>query len=267
MKKLVASLLAIGAASSLFAGCSIVINESGSETNGSFATSKSHNTIKGSDKKVTQKIDVTSVKSIVASYGVEVVYIQDSETSAEFSAPDNWIDFFRFKVSNGKLKIWREGRQNLSYTNSTCRPTLTIKSPEIYSVDLSGASSFVSNSIDLKNQDFEVQLSGASSFAVEKMICKELDLSLSGASSAYISELEAELTKASCSGASGAVLVGHTSSVDFKCSGASNITANHLTSETGSVRASGASNIKSNIKNVTYMESSGMSRISNKQNK
>lgn len=268
MKRILTLALTVAAISLITVGC---------------ATRMSTKKIEASDKLMTKTLEVDDLNKLEVSSQIHVVYVQAHESSAEFVAPDNVMEYYRYKVSDGKLKVWKEGYgHDLMFKNNN-NPKLIVKSPKLNGIDISGACTFTAKMIDLKNGDMDVQLSGASKLNLETLNCGKAKFDLSGASSAKVATVNvidlsgecsgasnlgmiingAETVSADCSGASTITLAGTARKVNLDCSGASKISAGELKAETGSVDASGASSIQSNIKTLTGKDSSFVSSIKN----
>lgn len=277
MKKIfLLSVLAIVALGISAVSCKIYVN--GPENDGSGKSGEP-----ASDIFVSKTLEVESIDKIDMSSLINVIFIQDDKVSAELIAPDNVMEYYRYKAGNGSLKVWKEGDKQINY-GKTNAPKLIIHSPGLKSVKLSGASSFVAKNLGNKNGNVGFTLSGASNVAVENLECADLSVNASGASGFKVAKVnagdvsvdcsgasnatmvieDAQTVDVDCSGASGVKLAGKAVKVNYDCSGASSIKAKELVAETGSMSASGVSSVKGNIKKLKSKDASGMSKASNK---
>lgn len=220
-----------------------------------------HRGITPSDKTVKRTFTMQSFDKIDISKAIEVVYEQTSGNSysVTISAPENIIDHVISKQSRRTLKL---SLGNISVYGSPL-VKITVKSPVLKEVKMSGATEFKAKSVNFPGQEFEIEASGASSIGIGKITAKKIGIDLSGASKATISKIDSDEVDADASGASHITLSGKTNSVDLDSSGASSINAKKLKAINGKLEASGASSISSSVKNTFHESVSGASRISN----
>ena len=267
-------------------GCKIYVNAPDSAT----VSSSSGTTVVGSGKNIvasenmiSKTLDVKDVKALEVS-SISVVYLQDAETHVEFVAPDNVIEYYRYKETGGKLKVWKgDDKVSVTYQTNKNLPKLIIKAPALTDIDMSGSSSFVTKDLNLGDQKLDLDCSGASVVTIENIVCRKIEADFSGASSFraastkameldvncsgasnVVMDAYAESALVDCSGASKVIIKGKAVSADLRCSGASNVDASGFEVVSGKVSASGASSIQSNVANITKKDCSGASSIRNK---
>ncbi|MDE7153697.1 MAG: DUF2807 domain-containing protein [Muribaculaceae bacterium] len=274
MKKItLLSLFAAVAFAAMAVSCKTVIKKSANHGSG----------LEASEKFISKKLDVKTVDEIDISGVVDVIYIQDGTTSAEIVVPDNVIEMYRYSAKGGKLKVWKESKENIRF-KETNHPKLILHSPGLKEIELSGMTSFTTKSLMTDGAGTEFDVSGASSINIAQLGGEKISMDLSGASSMKVASVKvtnlylecsgassaamvvdsAQLIDVDCSGASNVELTGTANTLILECSGASKINADKLVAETGKLDASGASKINANIKNPRSKEASGMSKVSNK---
>ncbi|MDE6266885.1 MAG: DUF2807 domain-containing protein [Muribaculaceae bacterium] len=284
MKKIfILSILALAALSISAVGCKIYVNGDNSDGSGQSVTVGSGKRIEASANQLSKTLDVENFNAVKVSGNIQVLYVESPTTEVEFTAPDNVMEYYKYKVKDGELKVWLDGKVSINYPGDIQSPKLLIKAPSITGITLSGASGFVTKALRAPESEIEIDLSGASSLTVENVNCKKFDAEISGASSVKIADIKAgvvdlecngasnasmvadvEAIEVDCSGASNVKLSGKATSAIYECSGASQISASKLEAVNGKANASGMSSVKSNIRNITSQSASGMSKVSNK---
>ena len=131
---------------------------------------------------------------------------------------------------------------------------------ENFSLDLSGASSFRTGSLALKN--FDLEASGASSVVFESIVCPSVKIDLSGASFFSATEIDATDIDADESGASSVSISGGVATkASVKCSGASSFKAQELVTNETKVKLSGASSVYVCVNSSLTGSASGASDV------
>ncbi|MDE5811179.1 MAG: DUF2807 domain-containing protein [Muribaculaceae bacterium] len=251
MKKLSSAIFAsvLLVAPVVMTGCSIDKNVYQNNDNG----------IEPSKTMVTNDLTVAEFNQLQASSAIKVVYQQSTDRtySATLTAPENLIPYFIY-TQNGNTLNFRLKEVSI---NGNPNITVTVTSPELTNVNLSGACDFDSNSINQSETPLALIASGASDITINNLTVKDVNAQISGASELEINAVNANDVTIDVSGASDAVIGGTAQTVTLNASGASGIKAGKLQAAAGSVIASGASDIKANIKNVTMQSSTGSSTI------
>lgn len=208
---------------------------------------------------VTDQLTVAEFNQLQASNAINVVYQQstDRSYSATLTVPENLLPYFTYTQNGNTLNF---SMKEVSI-NGNANITVTVTSPELTNVNLSGACDFDSKSISQTDAPLTLIASGASDITINNLTVKDLNAQISGASELEITTVNANDVIINASGASDAVIGGTTQTATLNASGASDIKAGGLEAATGSVIASGASGIKANIKNVTTQSSTGASTI------
>ena len=120
--------------------------------------------------------------------------VQSDKSRVTLSAPENYIEYFKFKNKDGKLDISFE---NSNMNLNTEHITIIIYSPTIREVTNSGAADVRLDS--LETDEFEVRNSGVGSFQLKHINAKKIDVSCSGVGSINI-EGQTDEAEYSCSG-------------------------------------------------------------------
>lgn len=164
-------------------------------------------------------------ENIAATYdGIDIsnnmhVSYTESVDCITVTADKNLLPYIRVYVEDGELNIDEKGVTLINVPAATV--LVPVSSKPIKSVDVSGASKFVSEVI-LACEDLSIDLSGASKMETEVRV-KELEADASGASTLNIGGIADE--------------------ADLECSGASTINCSDFSTDFAEVNVSGASRI------------------------
>lgn len=193
---------------------------------------------------VKQNVIVTDFDVLHISSALHVIYVEGKTPKVTLEGPSDLLK---------EIKVEQKGRSlTLSRHDKTSHPdrfqknpaefiTITVQSPALRSVDLSGASELKAREIRSYN-DFQLTISGASELELGTLRSQQVTVSTSGASEAEIDKTVANHIEWEVSGASQIDLEA-VEAHDFfaKLSGASQMDAKLSGVKTTEVRASGAS--------------------------
>lgn len=238
--------------------------------------------IEPSKKTITKVFNLSNFDELKVSgiYAVEYEQTSDNTWSVEIIGPENIMPYVKVSKSRDCLSLSLE--KELS-TRGNYTLKAKIKAPALNEINLSGASSFKSDKINLAGRKFEIDAAGASGVNIKSIVATEVELDVNGASSATIGSVTAQEIEADASGAStlklngikvsdldakatGASTVelnGKAGYAQLKASGASDIKAKSLSAVQGRVEASGSSGVDANISNILSQRASGASSIKN----
>jgi len=240
--------------------------------------------IEPSKKSQTKSFSITNFDELKVScmYAVEYEQTSGNVWSVEITAPENIMPYVKVKRNGDCLILALE--KGLS-TRGGYDLKARIKAPYLKEIDLSGASSFKADRINLAGRVFELESSGASGVDIKSVTAAKAEIDISGASTAKFGTVTAQQVEVDGSGASTVKMTGIKSSsleaeasgattmelggktdyVELEASGASNIKARSLVASQGKLEASGASGINSKVSNVLYQRASGASSIKNEK--
>lgn len=158
--------------------------------------------------------------------------------SVEVRADDGLIDHVKTKVVGGELRVYLDGKRLVIDKKHKIEVNITV--PTLNSLDASGACDVDVSGFSCDN--FSVYASGASDVDIYNFVAKgEVKMDVSGAS-----QLKAG---------------GSAEKVVIHASGASDVSARHLTANIADVHASGASDVSIAVNDEIYAHSSGASEI------
>lgn len=240
--------------------------------------------IEPSKKTETKTFNITNFDElkVVSVYAVQYEQTAANNWSVEITAPQNIMPYVKVRKSGDCLVLGLE--KGLS-TRGDYDIKVKIKAPGLKEIDMSGASSFKADRINLAGRSFEIEASGASGIDIKSIVATKVEIDINGASTTKIGavsaqQLEAEASGAStvkvsgikassvegkASGASTVELAGKTDYATLKASGASNVKAASMSAAQGTLEASGASGVNARVANVLSQRASGASSIKNEK--
>ncbi len=187
-----------------------------------------------SAQEISQVRETGPFSALDASSIFNIELIQGENHFVEVTSSENYMGNITTRVKDGVLKL------NFSGTARNAKASVTIITPEINSIKLSGAVSLAGANV-IESPELKLNLSGATSATLE-VNAEELDTRLSGAASLTIS--------------------GTTENHTASANGASQLRAQQLNTQTTRVKASGASHAMVNATERIEADGSGTSRIS-----
>lgn len=135
-----------------------------------------------------------------------------------------------------------------------------IEMDEICSINLSGAAK-ATFSGDFKTDELDIDISGAASLSDLNINGKALEIDISGAGKGAVTGNFSQKVEVDLSGAAKLMLAGKTAYAEYNGSGACNIDAQELYSETAEVEFSGACKVKVHASNELHYDVSPGSKM------
>ena len=197
---------------------------------------------RGSGHIISDTRSVSGFHSIEVSGAIDVYIRQDSSTSIKVEADDNLLQYIEVYTDNSTLIIRTQHRIWLKPTNKI---KVYVSNPLYRELEVSGASSILSENEITSDETLRVGLSGASDAKLE---------------------FNAPRISVDISGASDLTIRGRTKDLDAGASGASEIKCFDLLAENADVEASGASSAEVYASVKLVGSASGASNIKYKGN-
>ncbi|HET9430498.1 MAG TPA: head GIN domain-containing protein [Chitinophagaceae bacterium] len=198
--------------------------------------------IKGDGNVITQDRNITAFTGVDVSGAIDVVLTQDSAFSVKVETDNNLQELIEVYKDGDVLRIHNRRNFNLDPSEKT---TVYVAAPAFKQLEVSGASTLKTANM-LSSTDW-------------------IRFKISGASKADM-QLKAPNVEADVNGASSAVLRGETRDLTLEGSGASDIHAFELLSETARVDISGAANAEVFASMSLEARASGASNVRYKGN-
>ncbi|MBC8082851.1 MAG: DUF2807 domain-containing protein [Hymenobacter sp.] len=189
-----------------------------------------------------QQRQVAAFQMVKASGAVTIHLRQGATTEVRVDAVPEVLESVKTEVESGTLTIYRDKNFSLSQLLRNQSVTVYVTSPQLTSIEVSGASD-VKSETPITADAFSIRASGAS------------DVTLT---------LNTQTLTATASGASDIKLTGRAGRQQVRISGSSDYRAADLQSQQADVQASGASDAYVNVQQELSARSSGASDVHNK---
>ena len=237
------------------------------------------------DKVITITKNIGAFTSIDVSTVINVVYRQGDSHSMTVKLPAHLEKVFSVEQHGSKLEITRKTHDHTVIKNGGGGDEITVYlvSTRLREVELSGASSFTSESIsmpndgvefdisgastvrvnNIKSSKLELDISGASNISMNTVKASDMDLDISGASNINLTDVVAMKSDVEVSGASKLKITGVTQKLSLEVSGVSKVDLEEFKVARGDVEVSGMSKVKTAIAELESKDVSGMSKYTN----
>ncbi len=211
--------------------------------------------VSGNGNIVTQNRTAGSFSSVDVSGAIDVYIKQDSSQSIRVETDENLQELVEVYEQNGRLYISPRDNFNLNPSKSV---KVFVSSPQIHSLEVSGASNVFGENRISSSESFEIDISGASEVNID-LNAPRVDVDLSGASELHIAgeTRDFNVEGSGASGIKGFDLKTENTSIDI--SGA--CSAEIFASVKADIRASGASSVKYRGNAAVTQDMSGASSV------
>ena len=211
--------------------------------------------VRGTGEMVTRNIEVADFTSIEVGGNFRIIYRQGAEAALTVVMQENLFTHLDTSVRNGNLRV--RSRRGFD-TTSANRPRLYVYTPNLASVNFSGAVS-ASDWDMVQGQNFTIDVSGAASLDL-RVDVTQLDINASGAVNLDL-EMDVDRLNMDVSGAARIGLSGAANNININGSGAFNLRAGGLHIEGGRVDISGAANVYLSTLDNVSVNVSGLARV------
>lgn len=189
--------------------------------------------VQGNGVSVQQTIEVGEFSSISVPHSIDVYYTQTlSDQKLVLTCDENLVDYYSITVENGTLVV---GVQPGVSVRTKAKTYLTVSSPVLEAVRLSGSGDVHIGSPVLAAGDFEIRVSGSGDLESDHVIqCRNFSARTSGSGDISVEGVTA-------------------ASAEFKSSGSGDIESDNVTAENVSVVLTGSGNCELTCKNTGYV--------------
>lgn len=190
----------------------------------------------GNGVKAQTVLDLEEFSSLVLRGSYKVIYTQTpGAQSVTLTCDENLIEYCDIRVEDGTLIAGTKRGVNIVHKT---RPVLTVNSPVLCGVRISGSGSCKIDGPVVAEDDFRMSVSGSGSIRVNgEMECKAFAARISGSGSVGIEELTAR-------------------SGEFHISGSGSVAVDSLTADTVKARTSGSGSIRLDCKDAGDIDAS-----------
>ena len=226
MKRVIPLLLCAVLLIPCFSGCAVI----------NFGGAWNTQTVTGTGNLDSYEIKVGEYSKIRVSGFCNIHYYASSSDAVTLEIQSNLREYIEVEVKGDELVV---GTKRGYSINTAKTPVLTVYTPVLTRLDVSGAGSFTAYDTIIADS-FSVNLSGAGSGKAELAV-DSLSIQISGAGSFDLS--------------------GRADAADFDMSGAGNLNASSLQTREAKVRLAGAGTIKVNCSDKLNINASGVGTI------
>lgn len=213
--------------------------------------------IDGNGQIASQSREVTEINELVNTTSVDVVYLKADSVSINITAESNLMKHIVTSSSGGRLDIKTDPRNTCF--NYTVKPLITITSPSLSALDLTGSGSMQADS--LSGPAAEVRLTGSGNLHVGNVISDDLVVTITGSGDAEILSvtcIEADLT---LTGSGNLDISGRSDKAVMRVTGSGDAKAVDLTITSASETITGSGNIYTSVINSLTAVISGSGNI------
>lgn len=140
-----------------------------------------------SEKGINYSVDrnLAEFSSVSSSGPFNVYYVQSEVSKVKVEGKKEFVDKLISKVDGGKLSLKLE---NGTYTNLVLK--VTVYSPELNTVNLSGSGSFIDEGLHKTENSVGFHLSGSGNLKASKLECASFSAKISGSGRIQVGEIE-----------------------------------------------------------------------------
>lgn len=184
----------------------------------------------GNGVSVQTKITVTEFSAISVPSSIDVFYTQTpGGQSLTLTCDENLVEFYLIKVEDGTLVVTTKPGVSV---RSKVKTYLTVNSPVLETVKLSGSGDMHIGSPIVSEGDFAIRISGSGDVETSGTVsCRNFSARTSGSGDAFVAGVTA-------------------ASAEFKSSGSGDLTSNGVTAEDVSIALFGSGDCTLNCKGV-----------------
>lgn len=199
--------------------------------------------IRGNGVSETEVRDADNFFKVENTTAADVIYNKSETPGITITADENIIDFIITETYNNTLVIkTRDWNTHLSFR---VKPVITITSPRVEQVILSGSGAFLAD--ELTGTGVNVKMSGSGSLSVTKTTFTTLGVILSGSGNVTLQNCSGNESDINISGSGSVMASGSGNKGNLKISGSGDIFADNLVLKTASATISGSGNCHTNI--------------------
>lgn len=149
--------------------------------------------IDGNGQVITQSREASEINELVNTTAVDVIYIKADSVSITVTAESNFMKHIETSSSQGRLNI-RTDPRNTCF-NYTVKPLITVTSPSLNSLELTGSGSMQADSIS--GPEAEIRSTGSGDLHIGNVISDDMFITVTGSGDVEMSSvncIEADLT-------------------------------------------------------------------------
>lgn len=206
--------------------------------------------IEGNGIEATKVRRAVSFNKIESTTSIDVIYKKADTIGITIEADENLIDEIITVTDNNTLEI--RTRNAGTCLDFNTRALITITSPNLQSVFVSGSSTFIAD--EMSGRSVSVKLSGSGDISVTKVTATDLTVTLSGSGNIIIGNSVSGNSDIFLSGSGNISVTGQSEVANFKISGSGKINGENWMLSIADIFISGSGDIYANVEqNLTAM--------------
>lgn len=191
------------------------------------------------------------------STSIDIIYKTADTTGITIYADENLMQYLITEIYDNTLEIkFRSGNSHLEFK---VKPLITITSPRLEKVIISGSANFSAD--EMSGNSVVIKESGSGSISVSKVECTDLSILLSGSGKININNCVSVSSDVYLSGSGSIAISGKSENNDLKISGSGEINAENCLLNSATIIISGSGNAYCNIKDMLTAIISGSGNI------
>jgi len=213
--------------------------------------------LEGNGKIETQSRNALSINQIENTTSIDVVYKKANTVSITVKAESNLLSHIMTEATNGNLRI-RTDPRSLCF-NASERPLITITSPEIDELVLTGSGDFSADTIS--GNSFTISLTGSGDIFVDKIACDDLSAKITGSGDIKLVNSTIQNPDLLITGSGDLEIKGTADSGHLRITGSGDIKSGEFVISTAIETISGSGNIYTYVENSLTAVISGSGNI------
>lgn len=213
--------------------------------------------IDGNGQLITESRKITDLNELVNTTSVDVIYRKADSVSVNITAESNLMQHIVTSASGGKLEVTTDPRN--SCFNYRMRPVVTVTSPQLSSIELTGSGSIEADTLLAPSVELKSTASGNLYTGI--IISTGLKIGMSGSGDISILNITCNDTDFTLTGSGGLQISGKSEKGNMRITGSGDVKSSGLTLTTANETITGSGNIYTTVTNTLNAVISGSGNI------
>jgi hypothetical protein len=213
--------------------------------------------IDGNGQLATESRMVSEITDLINATSVDLIYRKADSVSVTIEAESNLIGHIVTSAAGGRLQI-RTDPRNTCF-NYTIRPVITVTSPELNSMDLTGSGSFEADT--LSGNTVEVRLTGSGNLYTGSINSDNIIITVTGSGDASIMNAIGFDSDFTLTGSGNLEIAGKAENGVMRVTGSGDVKSENFIITTATETITGSGNIYTNVLNTLTAVISGSGNI------
>lgn len=213
--------------------------------------------IDGNGRIATESRTATEITEIVNTTQVDVVYLKADSVSINITAESNLMDHIVTSFSGGRLEIKTEPRNTCF--DYTVRPVITVTSPQLNSMDLTGSGSLEADT--LSGSTVEIRSTGSGNMSTGYVNSDDLFITLTGSGDLSVTSATCIESEFTLTGSGNLEISGNADKGSMRVTGSGDVKASGYVITASTQTITGSGNIYTTVVNTLTAVLSGSGNI------